>query len=728
MFKKQIKIKASTICWHQFTRRSDAVFLSLGREIRIGVLSVATLLAATPNSASAQVAMAPVHTEEATEHIGDDTADEDLWVTTDLNEMLVGNRNEVQDDKRNEGTVFEDPNDSSIIEKHIQLSCTEVTASRIPISSDKATRMIQIITKEDLTASAAQSVSDLLKLVAGVDVRQRGGFGIQTDVGVNGSHVDQVTVMLNGVNISNPHTGHLTMDLPVSMNDIERIEVLEGGASRVYGSSAFAGVINIVTKTAVTNNTEIALSGGSYGTFGTDGQLDLLSGHFMNHFSGAWMQSNGAAANSDFKKGTLYWNKQYASDWLDIRFQAGLSDTRYGANTFYGTGSNSQYEENRRYLIALQGDIKGRLHLLPQLYWNRTYDHYVWKRANPSAYENYHQTNVYGANINAWTQWSFGKTAVGFEFRREEILSTRLGNPIDPSQLNRYPGYKYKDGRSNFSLYLEHDVVLDSWSFSAGLLANKNTSVVGGMKLYPGIDISYSPLQGMRLYASFNQSLRTPTYTDLYYNGPGLEANRALKPEKSTDYAVGCRFAASTISASIKGFYRHETDMIDWVKLQGADTWTNANSDINNLGAEALLTFDFCQHHPNSWLQYLSLSYCYNHQQRINEQQTANYASQLVYLRHKFVATLRHRIINRLSAQWEFVYKDRTGWFDNALTGNCQHYGSFGQLNLKLQWEEKQWKLYMQGNNLTDKQYYDIANVPQPGCWFMVGAKYAIGF
>ena len=402
-----------------------------------------------------------------------------------------------------------------------------------------------------------------------------------------------------------------------------------------------------------------------------------------------------------------------------------MSSTKYGANTFYGTGSQSQYEENSRYLLSLQGESKGRLHLLPQLYWNRTYDHYIWRRENPAAYENYHRTDVYGGQLNAWTAWQLGKTAIGVEYRRENILSTRLGKPIDTNNINPYPGYKYEDGRSNLGIDLEHDVLLDQWSFSAGLLANHNTSVSSSLRFYPGIDVSYRPIKGMRLYASFNQSLRTPTFTELYYNGPGLEANNALKPEKSTDYAVGCSFTTSVISATLKGFYRHETDMMDWVKPKGATVWTTANSDINNMGVEALVVYDADKSPVGNHyiINKVSVGYCYNYQYRVDEQQAANYANQLVYLRHKFVTTLHHRIIGHLSAQWEFVYKDRTGWFDNAQTQARHNYGSFGQLDLKVMWETTRVLVYVQGNNLTGKRYYDIANVCQPGRWFTIGAK-----
>lgn len=603
-----------------------------------------------------------------------------------------------------------------------------VTASRVPMPADKATRLVQVLSSEDIRKSSAQSVNDLLKLVAGVDVRQRGGYGIQTDIGINGGNEDQLTVLINGVNISNPQTGHLTMDLPVSLNDIERIEVIEGGASRIYGSSAFSGAINIVTKSQKENVLSAAFTGGSYGTFSADGSVDLLSGLFSNHISGGYTQSDGASANSDFRKFHAYWNEKYSNDFVDVVFQSGLTSMKYGANTFYGTGSNSQYEEDTKYLVSLQAETKGRFHLRPQVYWNRSYDHYVWLRDNPSAYENYHQTNVYGANLNAWLQWALGKTSVGVEFRRENILSTRLGKEIDTNSINKYPGYKYKDGRSGTGFYLEHDIVLDRWSLSLGLLAYDNSSLDESMRLYPGVDISYSLVPEVRVYASFNKSLRTPTFTDLYYNGPGIEGNRGLKPEKSTDCAVGCSFHKGALNAQVKGFYRNGTDMIDWVKREGTTTWTTANSDINNVGAEAYATIDFAKAGiSNPFVRSLALGYCYNHQERTDKEATSTYSNQLVYLRHKFVAALNHRLFGGISAQWEFVLKDRTGWFDNAITNTRQNYGSFGQLDLKLQWTGKRVNVYVQGNNLTSQKYYDIANVRQPGFWITVGAKVSIG-
>lgn len=693
MFKKQTNLKGNQIVWTKFTRRNDAIFLSLHKEIRIGVLSVATLAFAAPASAAGEMSFGNEEKAVVSQNSTIDTAEEEL---TDS----------------------------------ILLAGTEVVATRVPIPAAKAVRLVQVIDRKQIEASAVQSVNDLLKLAAGVDVRQRGPFGIQTDISVNGGTDDQLTVLLNGVNISNPHTGHLTVDLPVSIDQVERIEVLEGGASRVYGAQAFSGVINIVTKNDAKPGIGLSAQAGSFGTVGTDFYVGGKTGAVTNRLSAGYNFSDGGTDNSDFKKANAFYRGTYASSSFDLNWQTGFSSMNYGANTFYGTGSRTQYEENRRFMASVGGEYKGRVHILPQMYWNRSLDHYVWTRSNPAAYQNFHQTNVYGASINAYTSWALGKTALGVEWRREEILSTRLGKEISKPDAHKVPGfdnyYKYADSRNNFGIYLEHDILLRDWTISLGVLANDNSSVDGSFRFYPGVDVSYRPygIDGLKIYGSFNQSLRVATYTDLYYNGPGIQGNSNLRPEKSTDFSLGASFTHSLLSAQIKGFYRHGTDMIDWVKYEGATVHTVANSDIDCAGVETTVALDFQKVYENyTFLRNINLSYCFIDKYRTNKEQSATYATDLNYLRNKFVMSIGHNICGPLTAQWDFTVKNRNGQFDNAFTGESQNYGTHALLDLKLQWSKPKYSLYLQANNLLNKKYYDISNVQQPGFWFMGGVK-----
>ena len=107
---------------------------------------------------------------------------------------------------------------------------------------------IQIISAEEIENAPVQTIEDLLEYAINVDVRQRGGQGVQSDISMRGGTFEQVLVMLNGVKLNDPQTGHHTMNLPVSMEQVERNEVITGGASRIFGNYAYTGAINIITK------------------------------------------------------------------------------------------------------------------------------------------------------------------------------------------------------------------------------------------------------------------------------------------------------------------------------------------------------------------------------------------------------------------------------------------------------------------------------------------------
>ena len=110
----------------------------------------------------------------------------------------------------------------SLSRQELKLDEVVVTGSRAPLTALQSAKVVAVITREDIHRAAAASINDVLKLATGVDVRQRGGFGVQTDISINGGTHDQVTILLNGVNISNPQTGHNAADFPVALDDIVR--------------------------------------------------------------------------------------------------------------------------------------------------------------------------------------------------------------------------------------------------------------------------------------------------------------------------------------------------------------------------------------------------------------------------------------------------------------------------------------------------------------------------
>ena len=694
MFKKQLKIKADVIRWHQFSRKHDAVFRSLGREIVISTLSVATLLVATPHTAQAQ-AVAPQQGER---------------------------------------------------DREVALDEVTVTAGRVPLPMEQTARIVSVMTREQLKDCPAQSVNDLLKYCASVDVRQRGGFGIQTDISINGGTHDQIVILLNGVNISSPHTGHLSADLPISIDDIERIEILEGAASRVYGTSAFGGAVNIVTRKSLQTpphpsprggrehfhvNGAVGVNGGSYGTFGGDVKL---SHQTFGTLSTGYLQSDGGTPNSDFKKMRAFYQGNYAlplgrEGEGSLQWQLGMSRMDYGANTFYSGKYPNQYEENRRYMGSVSAQTHGRVVLQPTLYFNRALDHYQLIK-DSSTGENFHMTDIYGLTVNARTTWAWGTLAVSADFRNEGILSTALGRPLRPDVYVSIPGhdgyYTKKDNRTNISYFLEHDVVLRRWTFSLGLMANMNTGLDYRYRLYPGIDVAYRPSEGVRLFVSWNMAQRMPTFTDLYYKSPTQEGNTGLKPERTSEFALGATLRVKSINANVRAFHRHESSMIDWVMTpdDAANDFTTyhaTNFRLDKMGFNIDIAAPLRLPPLGGEV---SLSYTYLHQKRYDDVEVVTSCYALDYLRHKLVARLDVEVCKGLKAAVTYRWQQRMGGFVEAQSGGFRSYRPYGLLNLRLTYTSRLFEVYCDANNLTSYRYYDLGNVLQPGFWFMAGTKW----
>src|SRR5690625_4255108 len=131
---------------------------------------------------------------------------------------------------------------------HHELDEVIIHGNRIEIPFVESARDIQIISQEQIAKMPVRSVNELLTYVGGLDIRQRGPFGGQADVSIDGGTFEQTLVLLNGIKLLDDQTAHIMMSIPVPVEAIERIEVLRGAAARVYGINALTGAINIVTK------------------------------------------------------------------------------------------------------------------------------------------------------------------------------------------------------------------------------------------------------------------------------------------------------------------------------------------------------------------------------------------------------------------------------------------------------------------------------------------------
>ncbi|MBL6868686.1 MAG: TonB-dependent receptor, partial [Flavobacteriales bacterium] len=123
-----------------------------------------------------------------------------------------------------------------------------VQTTRIPLKASETGRSISILTKEQIQQLPATTFYELLQTICGVEVQSRGGFGVQGDIVMRGSTFSQILVLIDGMKINDPLTGHFNCYVPVSNMEIERIEILKGAGASMYGPDAVGGVINIITK------------------------------------------------------------------------------------------------------------------------------------------------------------------------------------------------------------------------------------------------------------------------------------------------------------------------------------------------------------------------------------------------------------------------------------------------------------------------------------------------
>ena len=670
MNKPAFNMKRPVLVFRHFGNKGYSLFACLGREVVCSVLSVATLTYASAES----VATNPVVTDSVS--------------TTTAREMM--------------------------------LEEVSVTGSRAPLTKSQAARMVTVLDRSDIAQAPVQSINDLLKYAVGVDVRQRGPIGAQTDISIRGGTSEQIILLLNGINICDPQTGHNALDLPVDLSEIVRIEVIEGPAGRIYGTSSLVGAINIVTA-PTSNDINLHAEGGSYGYLNVGARYcsrgQSISANYAR--SDGYSRSKAGNLNTDFSGAKAFYQGQYGKEAFQLNWHLGIADKGWGSSTFWASPkwqADNQYEHTTKLYAALQGDAKlGKLHLAPSLYWNQNRDHYEGYRGEPERMKyNHNRTNVYGVNLSSYFDWAWGRTAFGAEIRNEDLVSGNLGEPLSKP----HDDYTLGVNRTNLSGYLEHNLLLNDLTISAGLVVVRNTWSDMNTRVYPGIDISYRPNNYWKLHASYNTSLRMPSFTEMYYKVQGYQADPHLKPEEMQAIEGGATFSTLSFKASATVWRHFGRNMIDWImdtSLGSEAVWQSVNhTKINSTGVETSVAFSVGANRFN-------IDYSYIHQQK---EQEAHIVSQyaLEYLRHKLTAKANIPLSKRLTLGLHLRYQDREGQYTD-FDGKVYDYEPYALLDTRLTWQQNNWKVYAEANNLFDKDYRDFGLVKQPGRWIIIGAS-----
>ena len=618
--------------------------------------------------------------------------------------------------------------DPDTLRTNLTLNEVTVTASRISLPITQTVKQVTVLSKEEIQQAPIQSIQDLLNYVSGVDIQQRGPHGVQADISIRGGSFDQTAILLNGVNLSNPQTGHNSFNIPINLNDIERIEILHGPSSFVYGASAFSGGINIITKKDPDHKLYAKVQAGEHALWGVEAGGTLKTSTTSNQLSLSHRQSEGYTANSDYQISNTLWQTRLNAHKSTIDIQLGYNEKKYGANTFYSPLYPTQYEETQSYLASLKGETGHKLKFMPTLYWNRQYDQFQLIKGDQSRVPyNHHRTDVYGSNLNLQYAWHLGTTTLGTEIRNEKVLSTVLGQPLTTPQGK----YTKEAHRTNISHILEHTYQLHNLTLTAGVMADRNTSHTDAYTLHPTAGISYRPLSHIKVHTSWSRATRMPTFTDLYYNTATHSGNANLKPEQSQSLDLGVNYTNHYLSLSLNSYLMHGENMIDWVKNQ--EKWQSVNhATIHKRGIEIQATLDLHKTlnlpHPNTTIR---LAYNRLHQEgdNISKEQTSNYV--LNYLRDKLTARLQLPIYgDKLTTTWNFRYQKRMGAYqDHTQSPQPANapFPAFTTIDLMLNYKMTHNLLItLNINNLYNTHYFDLGSIPQPRRWIIGAVSYTL--
>ena len=582
------------------------------------------------------------------------------------------------------------------------------------------------------------SAEAVLRLLPEIDLRERAGKSPQADIAIRGGSFDQTMVMLNGIDFSDARTGHQSHSLPVDLDVISDIAVIDVTTH----PGALSGAVDFQTRPFAPQFVRLRLEGGAWGYAygnlsgawtgqGTQLGRKAYAGDRLTVLGAAsYRRSDGYRHNTDFWNLNLYSRVTYNSAKAGVfDLQGGFQRRDWGSNGFYSLAYPDQFESTLTGLASAKWTKRwGGTTLSATGSFRRNNDLFAMVRADlPSA--NYHTTyNAFGelyANHD-WTR--AGTTTLGVNYTRHRIFSTALGEDI-PNPSHKIPrlGGLYPKGkvRGTTAVWAGH---YKSWNraWVHGIASVVDTPY--------GTDGTFGATAGWRIDRTFtligtaSRSSRLPTFTDLYYNVAIYHPDPNLKPETAMAYRLTAEAAgfvgrrgSGRWKATASVWYRRTKDVIDWEQRpdpddpdRPGDWWSTQLNRLGSVGAELSA---YCS--TDGWLRVAMLNYGYVHSDMtVRAGYISKYA--LDYMRHKVSALVGVGFLRDFTLTLTGSFYDRMGSYI-AADGAVEGYRPYFLLDGRMSWEKGVVQLYLDVTNITGTRYFDFGGLPMPGCGASAG-------
>jgi len=471
--------------------------------------------------------------------------------------------------------------------KPVDLGQLVITPSRIEEGIEEADRKVEVITQNDIEASGAKDISEVLSGLPSVNISNYGGLGALKNVRMRGAIPSQVLILRDGTPLNSPRDGEVDLSA-IPLDNIERIEVMPGAASSIYGSQAMGGTINIITKSppASGQKTEAASRFGSFRTYLETLSHGARAGKFGYIVSGGYESSEGFRSNSTFNSKDFNAKFDYKlNDSNTIAAQCGFYKNRAGTPGPITSPDNDDIQAQLKNYINLSWDsqINETTGLYAKLY--NDYDRLEFMENSAGSMfdipfnKSVHTTKVEGLNLRLNKKlFDFYEFITGFDYVKNLNDSTS-------SAKHKYSVYAgYLENRFDIS---------DKAKLSLSGRVDDYSNF--GTEFNPSINFLYNLWENSDIHTSVSRSFRAPTFNDLYWPDEGwAKGNPNLKPEKGITYELGFDTKPNKYFSTGINYFRNDfSDLINWAPgVSALDPWQPQNvgrATIN--GAELINKF-----------------------------------------------------------------------------------------------------------------------------------------
>jgi iron complex outermembrane receptor protein len=591
-------------------------------------------------------------------------------------------------------------------------------------------RNILTIQGEELRKLPVTSVDEVLRYLPGVEVQQRGPQGSQADIIIRGGTFQQVLVMIDGVRLNDPLTGHFNGYIPLHLSEIERIEILKGAAASIHGSDAIGGVINILTKTARHSAQDkkhawsAGWEAGQHGLLNADAwwrmrgtKTSLSAGLVRQYSDGPPLRGTRGFFNN--RSISLAIGHQFNERWkLSFRSAADLRD--FNAQNFYTTfASDTAREQVDAYWQQLQvsGRLK-RITLHADAAFKMLEDVYSFR---PAVIPNQNRTRQLVTQLYGIVPLGARTTlTTGIQFIEKRIRSNDRGN----HDLPHAAAYVVATHRLPHGFHLNESLRYD-WDGNYGSV------------LVPQVNASWTAGR-LTLRASTGKGIRDADFTERYNNynksvvSSGSIGNPELRTERSWSHEAGADYRlAAWLKMSATLFRRDQRDLIDWTptpyaqmprksNLVAGSTYALASnlSSVQTSGVELDIRIDRQFGARNRLMVMTGLLW-------LNSEDADKTPSFYIssHARFLFNATVAYTA-GPFDCSIQTLYKRRNAQTATAIASYLDREYFLTNMKVRYQIPKIRTSVFVQSYNLFDRSFSDLLGARMPGRWVSFGMQF----